>query len=522
MAQVILKKSSVAARVPVAGDLVYGELAINYQDGLLYYKKADNTIGSIGGTSNVISVSTTTDAFRITQTGTGNALVVEDAANPDATPFIVDGNGKVLIARSIASAIAGGALQITVQGATLPAVLTNTGSTAYRPHWTLAVSDTEVAAIGTINTTLALYTAGSSRLAIDLNGNIGFGTNTPSALAHIAKSEITAYSGTATDGQLALGSTMLIQQTGGSNTAIAQLVFQPRSGYAYNRIVSSGGSAPFMTLVVNNTERVRVTSAGGVSFGSTGTAYGTAGQILQSNGNAPPTWVTSSGGGGGTTTTGTALAYTRTSYVATANQTTFDASYTVGYVEVFYNGVLLNTSDYVATDSTSITLNTAAALNDIVEIIAYPTAVTPTPLFVDIVKQSSTVTVAGSTTYTIAYTAGYLDVYVNGIKLAAADFTATNGTTVVIPDLLVDDVVELISTATSAMSVAGTGLAITSGILTLNSAATATANTIVLRDGTGQVLTTGIKFSDNSIQTTASVPGVTTGKSIAMAIIFGG
>lgn len=48
MAQVILKKSSVAARVPVAGDLAYGELAINYQDGLLYYKKADNTIGSIG------------------------------------------------------------------------------------------------------------------------------------------------------------------------------------------------------------------------------------------------------------------------------------------------------------------------------------------------------------------------------------------------------------------------------------------------------------------------------------------
>lgn len=46
--QVILKKSSVAARVPVAGDLAFGELALNYQDGLLYYKKADSTVSTIG------------------------------------------------------------------------------------------------------------------------------------------------------------------------------------------------------------------------------------------------------------------------------------------------------------------------------------------------------------------------------------------------------------------------------------------------------------------------------------------
>ena len=38
-------------------------------------------------------------------------------------------------------------------------------------------------------------------------------------------------------------------------------------------------------------ERMRITSAGGISFGSTGTAYGTSGQILKSNGNASPTWI---------------------------------------------------------------------------------------------------------------------------------------------------------------------------------------------------------------------------------------
>ena len=43
----------------------------------------------------VISGSTSGDALRITQTGAGNALVVEDSTNPDSTPFIVEASGKV-------------------------------------------------------------------------------------------------------------------------------------------------------------------------------------------------------------------------------------------------------------------------------------------------------------------------------------------------------------------------------------------------------------------------------------------
>jgi hypothetical protein len=42
-----------------------------------------------------ISVSSSSDALRITQTGAGNALVVEDSANPDSTPFVVTGDGAV-------------------------------------------------------------------------------------------------------------------------------------------------------------------------------------------------------------------------------------------------------------------------------------------------------------------------------------------------------------------------------------------------------------------------------------------
>jgi hypothetical protein len=35
------------------------------------------------------------DALRITQTGSGNALVVQDSANPDATPFVIDNAGRI-------------------------------------------------------------------------------------------------------------------------------------------------------------------------------------------------------------------------------------------------------------------------------------------------------------------------------------------------------------------------------------------------------------------------------------------
>jgi len=63
--------------------------------------------------------------------------------------------------------------------------------------------------------------------------------------------------------------------------------------------------------------------------------------------------------------------YVRTSFTATAGQTTFTVTYYVGYVQVFLNGVLLNGADYTASNGTSVVLAVAANLNDIVETIAY-------------------------------------------------------------------------------------------------------------------------------------------------------
>jgi len=43
----------------------------------------------------IISANSATDALRITQTGAGNAILVEDSSNPDSTPFVVNASGNV-------------------------------------------------------------------------------------------------------------------------------------------------------------------------------------------------------------------------------------------------------------------------------------------------------------------------------------------------------------------------------------------------------------------------------------------
>ena len=80
---------------------------------------------------------------------------------------------------------------------------------------------------------------------------------------------------------------------------------------------------------------------------------------------ASTTLITGGSAGIGATT------YTRTSYTATAGQTSFSATYTVGYVQVYHNGILLAASDYTASSGTAIVLGVGANLNDIIDIFAY-------------------------------------------------------------------------------------------------------------------------------------------------------
>ena len=68
--KIVLKKSSVTTKVPLTTDLEYGELALNYADGKLYYKDSSNLIkafssASSGGGSSVPVVISTTAPFGV-------------------------------------------------------------------------------------------------------------------------------------------------------------------------------------------------------------------------------------------------------------------------------------------------------------------------------------------------------------------------------------------------------------------------------------------------------------------------
>jgi hypothetical protein len=69
----------------------------------------------------------------------------------------------------------------------------------------------------------------------------------------------------------------------------------------------------------------------------------------------------------------TTTAYrTLTTFTATSGQTTFSVpSYTVGYIDVYRNGVKLGTADFTATSGTSVVLASGATAGDLVETVSF-------------------------------------------------------------------------------------------------------------------------------------------------------
>lgn len=138
------------------------------------------------------------------------------------------------------------------------------------------------------------------------------------------------------------------------------------------------------------------------------TTAGTNGYVLSTNGSGVTSWVAN----------GAAATYVRTSFTATGGQTTFTVSYTVGYIEVYLNGVLLNGSDYTASNGTSVVLAVAAAAGDILETVAFNTVVSGTSGPITI---NSTAINSGTSTRLL---------YDNGGTVGEIAGATSNGTTV--------------------------------------------------------------------------------------------
>ena len=154
------------------------------------------------------------------------------------------------------------------------------------------------------------------------------------------------------------------------------------------------------------------------------------------------------------------VAYTKETFTATASQTTFTLAnkYTLGYIDVYLNGVKLvsgSGNDFTATSTSApytVVLATGAALDDVIQTVAFNTFVVAENT---LTTETFTAT-ASQTTFTLVdpYTIGNIQVYLNGVKLlVGVDVTATNGTTVVLADPAnVGDAVQTVAYGTFASS----------------------------------------------------------------------
>ena len=127
-------------------------------------------------------------------------------------------------------------------------------------------------------------------------------------------------------------------------------------------------------------------------------------------------------------------------FVATSNQTSFSGNdansvslaYASGTIQVFLNGILLDPTDYTATNGTAVVLDTGANSGDILYISRFA-GVNPFDDFKYVADANQTTfTGSDANSETLLYTVGNLAVYLNGVLLDATDFTATNGSSVVL------------------------------------------------------------------------------------------
>ena len=290
MASIILKKSSVAARVPVAGDLAYGELALNYADGKLYYKTASNTIsyfttGTAQGTITSVAGAGTVSGLTLTGTVTSSgsltlggtlAVTPSNFASQTANTVLAAPNGatgtptfRTLVAADIPTLA-----YLSTSGGSLTGVLNTSAdiqqnNATYLKGKLAAGTATRLFGLNASNTLYigsvdADHTGGTlfvkngvTQMALDASGNLSLGTATPNGTFTVSSATT---SGDYGSGQIAI-------RNSGSNNG--RFTFALTNTDAHIRW---GGSTTNGALIFSEndagSERMRL-SAGNLLIGTT-------------------------------------------------------------------------------------------------------------------------------------------------------------------------------------------------------------------------------------------------------------
>ena len=211
-------------------------------------------------------------------------------------------------------------------------------------------------------------------------------------------------------------------------------------------------------------------------------------------------------------------------FTATASQTVFTITggYTVGMVDVFLNGIKLdNAVDITASNGTTVTLTVAAALNDIVEVYKYGGQFIAN----NSLRQTTAFTAtAAQTSFTVSYSVGFVDVFYNGSKLAASEFTATTGTAIVLATACVlNDIVEVVAYNYTVGAFTGVGGSGTVNYLSKWTATGTLNNSLIFDNGTnvgiGNTNTSYTLDVSGTLRNTTSAYFATTSGSVGIGTI---
>ena len=182
-------------------------------------------------------------------------------------------------------------------------------------------------------------------------------------------------------------------------------------------------------------------------------------------------------------------------YTATASQTTFTVTggYVVGLVDVFINGVRLTSSEFTATDGSTVVLVSGTSLGNIVDVIKYTSAFTASSALRQVSYFTAT---AGQTTFTVNYTPGLVDIFYNGSKLASSEYTASNGTSIVLSSgATLNDIVEVVAYAYSVGAFTGQAQLNGTGFVKVNGTTVSYDNSTYLTSINSSQVTTALGYT---------------------------
>lgn len=216
----------------------------------------------------IISVTDNTNAaLRVTQLGTGDAFVVEDSANPDSSPFVINAGGNVGVGYApLAYSKIG--VKNDRTSTTYSLVVDNYNGVNFENSFFLQYDSTGTQSLGNYQAAnLAFLTSNTERMRVAASGNISIGNSDTTYPLHLFRStgevKFNIESGTT-------GQDTYINFTNGSQGGSEFLV--GLAGAASNSYVWDRASGRDLILGTANTERMRILSTGLVGIGKTNPA----------------------------------------------------------------------------------------------------------------------------------------------------------------------------------------------------------------------------------------------------------